>query len=265
MLVIPCIERRFDGAPLVVTASSFGSILPAAWSFLLALRSRGSRLGVDHRAPLERTEAAAVLGIPDTVTQVAMFPVAYTVGTDFKRAARPPAESVTFWNTWGADSVNHPVPPLLRPRSSDEYPPVPWDARLTRVAPHRRRTAARATGHDSTPPLTLRALDAVGRRWLLRDPGGGGGRRRCGRRRVRADRSGDRRADPPDRSRAVAGRRRRRARRIPAARRSRTLARRRRPAPARRGGVGGPRVRVERNRDRVAHVDARVAPTTTCC
>jgi nitroreductase len=102
VLVIPCIERRFDRAPLVVTASSFGSILPAAWSFLLALRSRG--LGsVWTTAHLWKEEdAAQLLGIPGGVTQVAMFPVAHTIGTDFKRAARPPAETVTFWETWGA-------------------------------------------------------------------------------------------------------------------------------------------------------------------
>jgi nitroreductase len=102
VLVIPCIERRFDGAPLVVTASSFGSILPAAWSFLLALRSRG--LGsVWTTAHLWNEQASAeLLGIPPTVTQVAMFPVAHTIGTDFKRAARAPAQTVTFWETWGA-------------------------------------------------------------------------------------------------------------------------------------------------------------------
>jgi nitroreductase len=101
VLVIPCIERRFDGLSLTATASSFGSILPAAWSFLLALRSRG--LGsVWTTAHLgKEAEAAALLGIPNTVTQVAMFPVAHTIGTDFKRAARPPAESVTFWESWG--------------------------------------------------------------------------------------------------------------------------------------------------------------------
>jgi nitroreductase len=101
VLVIPCIERRFDGLSLVGTASSFGSILPAAWSFLLALRSRG--LGsVWTTAHLgKEAEAAALLRIPATVTQVAMFPVAHTIGTDFKRALRPPPESVTFWESWG--------------------------------------------------------------------------------------------------------------------------------------------------------------------
>ena len=47
-------------------------------------------------------EVAQLLGIPATVTQIALFPVAYTVGTDFKPAKRPPVETITSWNTWGA-------------------------------------------------------------------------------------------------------------------------------------------------------------------
>jgi hypothetical protein len=27
--------------------------------------------------------------------------VAYTIGTDFRPASRPPAESITYWNSWG--------------------------------------------------------------------------------------------------------------------------------------------------------------------
>ena len=70
----------------MVTASSFGSILPAAWSFLLALRSRGFGSVWTTAHLWNEQAAAALLGIPDSVTQVAMFPVAHTVGTDFKRA-----------------------------------------------------------------------------------------------------------------------------------------------------------------------------------
>jgi hypothetical protein len=44
---------------------------------------------------------AELLGIPVTVTQAALFPVAYTLGTDFEPASRPPAETITFWDTWG--------------------------------------------------------------------------------------------------------------------------------------------------------------------
>ncbi|VBA58458.1 hypothetical protein LAUMK41_02972 [Mycobacterium attenuatum] len=45
-------------------------------------------------------EVAEVLGIPDTVTQAALFPVAYMVGTEFRPAARPPVETITYWDTW---------------------------------------------------------------------------------------------------------------------------------------------------------------------
>jgi len=98
--VIPCIEGRLDGGPLLAAASAWGSILPAAWSFLLALRSRG--LGsVWTTLHLAREHAVAeLLGIPETVTQVALFPVAYTIGTDFKPAPRPRVETITSWNTW---------------------------------------------------------------------------------------------------------------------------------------------------------------------
>jgi hypothetical protein len=45
-------------------------------------------------------EAAELLGLPDDVMQVALLPVAYTIGTDFKRAARPPTSGITHWNGW---------------------------------------------------------------------------------------------------------------------------------------------------------------------
>jgi nitroreductase len=103
VFVIPCIERRFDKAPLMVAAAAWGSILPAAWSFLLALRSRGlGSVWTTLHLARER-DVADILGIPDSVTQAALFPVAYTVGTDFRPAVRPPAETITSWNTWGGD------------------------------------------------------------------------------------------------------------------------------------------------------------------
>src|ERR1700730_10452763 len=95
VLVIPCIERMFNDAPHVVSASSYGSILPAAWSFLLALRSRGLGSVCPTGHLWNGSGPAELLGIPESVTQVAMFPVAYTIGTDFKRADRPPPESIT--------------------------------------------------------------------------------------------------------------------------------------------------------------------------
>ncbi len=99
--VIPCLERRFDGSDLLVAASAWASIIPAGWSFLLALRSRGlgSVWTTMHLA--QEYEVGQLLGIPTTVTQAALFPVAYTIGTDFRPAVRPPAQTVTYWDSWG--------------------------------------------------------------------------------------------------------------------------------------------------------------------
>ncbi|GAA4534178.1 nitroreductase family protein [Mycobacterium paraffinicum] len=99
--VIPCLANRIDNSTLLTAASAWASIIPAGWSFLLALRSRGlgSVWTTMHLA--KEREVAQLLGIPDTVTQAALFPVAYTIGTDFRPATRPPAETVTFWDSWG--------------------------------------------------------------------------------------------------------------------------------------------------------------------
>jgi nitroreductase len=99
--VIPCLQRRIDGNDSVVAASAWASIIPAGWSFLLALRSRGlgSVWTTMHLA--KEHQVAELLGIPATVTQAALFPVAYTIGTDFRPASRPAAQTITFWNSWG--------------------------------------------------------------------------------------------------------------------------------------------------------------------
>jgi nitroreductase len=99
--VIPCLNNRIDNSNLLIAASAWASIIPAGWSFLLALRSRGlgSVWTTLHLA--KEQQVAELLGIPHTVTQAALFPVAYTIGTDFRAAKRPPAETITFWDSWG--------------------------------------------------------------------------------------------------------------------------------------------------------------------
>lgn len=98
--VIPCIEQRIDRAELGVAAAAWASIIPAGWSFLLALRSRGLGSVWTTMHLFKEREVAELLGIPPTVTQAALFPVAYTIGTDFRPAKRPPAETITLWNSW---------------------------------------------------------------------------------------------------------------------------------------------------------------------
>lgn len=103
--VIPCIEGRVEGQSNARAAGFYGSILPAAWSFMLALRSRGLGSAWTTLHLGKEDQAASLLGIPPTVSQVALLPVAYTVGTDFKPASRPPVERITSWNRWGATEV----------------------------------------------------------------------------------------------------------------------------------------------------------------
>ena len=101
-LVIPCLEGRLpEGAPNGMAASVYGSIYPAMWSFQLALRSRGlgSTLTTIHL--FFEKDVAALLNMPEDVMQVALLPVAYTKGTDFKIAKRPPPEEITSFDTWG--------------------------------------------------------------------------------------------------------------------------------------------------------------------
>ena len=102
VLVIPCIEHPIDLSSNGSAASAYGSIMPAVWSFQLALRARG--LGSTWTTLHLRCEArvAELLGIPDGVHQVALLPVAYTKGTDSKPARRRPVEEFTHWNRWSS-------------------------------------------------------------------------------------------------------------------------------------------------------------------
>jgi nitroreductase len=103
VFLIPCLEGRPDGAPAGMQASYWGSLIPAVWSFMLALRSRGlgSAYTTLHLIGDGEKQAAEILGIPfDQYAQGGLWPIAYTQGTDFKPAKRLPAEQLTHWDTW---------------------------------------------------------------------------------------------------------------------------------------------------------------------
>jgi nitroreductase len=99
--VIPCVEGRTDGKPAAAQASRWASIIPAAWSFLLAARARGlGGVWTTFHLRHER-EAAELLGIPyDRVMQAALIPVAHTMGTDFKPGPRRPLDTMVHWDRW---------------------------------------------------------------------------------------------------------------------------------------------------------------------
>jgi nitroreductase len=111
--VIPCLWGRLpearaeaDGAApalrgTALQAGFWGSIFPAIWSFQLALRARGlgSSLTTFHLAG-ER-QVAELLEIPyERCTQAALLPVAYTIGTSFRPAARRDPDRVIHWDGW---------------------------------------------------------------------------------------------------------------------------------------------------------------------
>ncbi|GAB4202447.1 MAG: nitroreductase family protein [Roseiflexaceae bacterium] len=99
--IIPCITPRPERMDFATQAALWGSILPAAWSLMLAGRARGlgSAWTTLHLA-FER-EAAELLGIPyEQVAQTCLLPFAYSIGTDFKPGPRAPLSSIIHWDHW---------------------------------------------------------------------------------------------------------------------------------------------------------------------
>ena len=103
VMLIPCLEGKPQDAVSGASAGFWGSLLPAAWSFMLALRSRGlgSAWTTLHLLGDGERQAADILGIPfDKYSQAGLFPIAYTKGTDFKPASRLPMDRIVHWETW---------------------------------------------------------------------------------------------------------------------------------------------------------------------
>lgn len=101
-LILGCTQSgRADNVPAMMAASMLGNIIPAMWSFMLAARARGLGTAWTTVHLMMEQQVADLLGIPfDEVQQVCLSPLAYTVGTDFKAAVRPPADSVIHWDRW---------------------------------------------------------------------------------------------------------------------------------------------------------------------
>jgi nitroreductase len=104
-MIFVCVE----GEPMNDNISShvayYGSILPAAWSLMLALRARGIGSTWTSLLSSRQAEVAEILNMPGGTVQTVMLPVGYTKGAVLKRAERRPAQEVTYWNSWGAQDV----------------------------------------------------------------------------------------------------------------------------------------------------------------
>jgi len=101
VLLIPCITGRLDNAPAISSASQWGSLFPAVWSFMLAARARGLGTAWTSLHLMFEQEAADVVGIPFAdIAQGALIPVAYTKGTDFKPAPRADLDTIVHVDGW---------------------------------------------------------------------------------------------------------------------------------------------------------------------
>ena len=103
VFLIPCMPGRTpDNPDWMIASSTVGSIIQAGWSFMLAARERQLGTSWTTLHLMFEEEAAKILGIPhEEIIQVALIPVAYTHGTDFKPASRNPIEQSLHWNSWG--------------------------------------------------------------------------------------------------------------------------------------------------------------------
>lgn len=97
-LVIPTIIGVHDGSG---RPGLFDSVIQAAWSFMVALRARGLGTVWTTMYLNKRDDVAFLLNIPPGNTQLCLFPVAYTQGTNFKPTSRRyPAREITYFDRY---------------------------------------------------------------------------------------------------------------------------------------------------------------------
>ena len=109
VIVIPTIIGVHDGSG---RPGLFDSVIQSVWSFCVAARARGLGTAWTTAILTRSDDVAELLSIPEGMTQIAMIPVAWTRGTDFRRAPRYPARTITyvdrFAHTWERGPSNPP-------------------------------------------------------------------------------------------------------------------------------------------------------------
>lgn len=99
-LILVCMLGRPEGS-LARQVGFYGSILPAAWSLMVALRARGIGSTWTSLHLLHEREVASLLGIPENVTQTVLLPVGYMRDAVLAPAPRRGAREITYWERWG--------------------------------------------------------------------------------------------------------------------------------------------------------------------
>ena len=100
MVIAMRLDRLPAGASNADVAGYHGSVAPGVWSFQMAARARGLGSAWTTFHLFHEREVAELLGIPETVTQVALLPVGYYTGEGFTPAPRRPAREITYFNRW---------------------------------------------------------------------------------------------------------------------------------------------------------------------
>ena len=100
-MIFVCVDGQPQDAQIASQVAYYGSILPAGWSLMLALRARGIGATWTTLLSARQQAVAEILGMPDGAMHTVMLPVGYTQGAVLRRAARLPAAQVTYWNRWG--------------------------------------------------------------------------------------------------------------------------------------------------------------------
>ncbi|TDU89154.1 nitroreductase [Kribbella voronezhensis] len=98
VLVIPCLQVKSLGAGN--QAGTWGSILPAAWSYCLAARARGLGTAWTTLHLTYEQEISELLGLPEDIRQAVLLPTAYYTGDTFKPAPRQPLEDILHVDGW---------------------------------------------------------------------------------------------------------------------------------------------------------------------
>ena len=160
-IVIPTIIGRHDGNG---RPGLFDSVIQAAWSFCLALRARGLGTTWVTAALEDEARVKEILGIPAHMTEIVLLPVAWTKGTEFRRAPRHPARAITYFDRFGTTSEHGPGETLaLRGR-----------ARRDRRDRHRRRLrpwCGRSSPMSNVP--TRFSDESIGAEWQSDERGVG--------------------------------------------------------------------------------------------
>jgi nitroreductase len=104
-MIFVCSVGAPPGPEIPDQVGFYGSVLPAAWSLMLALRARNLGSTWTSLLASRQAEVAEILQAPARMVQTVMLPVGYMKGAKLTRAQRLDARKVTYWNQWGNEQA----------------------------------------------------------------------------------------------------------------------------------------------------------------